>query len=152
MSDPVELIWNKRPLTYWLNAIHDSDGETRWEAVDALRHLLNPSQSIPILIDIVENEPYWRARALAAHALFDIGAYPPTRPSLDPFLNRLVPALASALSDDSIWVQLSVAEALETLGRDAAAALPHLELAAPTIENADVYELVESAIRNIRGD
>jgi HEAT repeat protein len=121
-TDP---LWEGRPLEYWVEALHHPDGETRWTAIDALRHLAHPSEAVPLLTEALTDR-YWRVRALAAHALYDMAHEKSTAQLL---LQAVIP-LGNVLSDESSDVGLNAAYALELLGAGARAALPQLREAA----------------------
>jgi HEAT repeat protein len=87
-------LWKGRPLEYWIETLQDPDDEARWGAIDALRHIADPSQSIPLFVRFLSDR-YWRARALAVHALYDM-AFEVEFVSL---LSQAVTPLANALSD-----------------------------------------------------
>ena len=78
----------------------------------------------------MRRDQYWRARALAAHALYDMAWDNESRP----LLHEVIPELTEALKDESKQVRLNVAHTLELLGSEAIAAIPALCEAA---EDAD---------------
>jgi HEAT repeat protein len=118
-------VWKGRPLVYWIEALEDPDDEARWGAIDALRHIAHPSQTIPRFVRSLSDR-YWRARALAVHALYDM-AFEVEFVSL---LSQAVTPLANALSDSCSDICLEAARTLELLGPAAQAALPQLQEAA----------------------
>src|SRR4051812_22130054 len=71
MTD-TEPSWNGRPASHWIEMLSHPEDEMRWRAVDALRHIAPPSESSRFLLDTLRRDSYWRARALAAHALYDM--------------------------------------------------------------------------------
>ena len=81
-------------IGYWLDKHLTGDDEERWEAVDAIRHLCAPTTSIPLFLETLRDDDYWRARGLAAHAIFDLVVDPSDHdstlamlPPLDEFMN-----------------------------------------------------------------
>jgi len=125
-----ESSWNGRPLSYWIEALQHPDDETRWQAVDAVRHVADPSKAIKLCVATMRRDPYWRARALAAHALYDMACEGESRP----LLHAAIPELAEALRDESNEVRLNAVYTLELLGSGAIAAISALREAA---EDAD---------------
>lgn len=89
----------------------DRDDETRWEAVDVIRHICEPASSVPLLLDSLANDRYPRARALAAHALFDL--------AIDRVggvnWQEIFPVLVTASHDPSDDVREQVADLLKVL-------------------------------------
>jgi HEAT repeat protein len=147
MDDPDLLLWDGLPMGYWVQALGDPDDETRWRAVDALRHIGDPSETIPLFVGTLKDR-YWRARALAAHALFDMAF----DEELVPLLSEAVIPLANVLSDESLDVALNAANTLEVLGPRARAALPQLEhvVESPQLGREEVRQVASSAILKIR--
>lgn len=100
-----------RPAEYWLHARLSGDDEARWEAIDAIRHICPPDESVRLFLDTLHTDSYWRARALAAHALYDL--------ALDRSevarLVAVMPQLLAALNDSSANVREQIAELLEVL-------------------------------------
>jgi HEAT repeat protein len=117
--------WDGKDLPYWLGVLRAGDDEARWNAIDVIRHIAEPSQSVSIFVESL-SDPYWRARALAAHALYDL--------SFDKefvgLLSIAIEALASSLTDESPHVAQSAAYALGRLGSTAHSVLPQLRAAA----------------------
>lgn len=68
--------FNGKHIQQWMHLRTSGDDETRWEAMDAIRHLCKPVDSVPPFIDTLRTDEDWRARALAAHALFDLAIDP----------------------------------------------------------------------------
>jgi HEAT repeat protein len=110
---------------HWVQALHGPEDEARSAAVDALRHMGSASETIDLFIEALSDR-YWRVRALAAHALYDM-AHDETLVSL---LCKSVSPLANALADESLDVALNATYTLELLGPRASAALPQLREAA----------------------
>jgi HEAT repeat protein len=137
------VLWDGQPLEYWLRTLHDPDDEARWRAIDALRHIAHPSQTIA-LFTVALNDRYWRARALAAHALYDLAH----EDEMVPLLLQAVIPLANALLDVSTDVGLNAAYTLELLGSTAAAALPQLREAAK-LGDDQLRKAASDAISNI---
>jgi HEAT repeat protein len=123
--EDTDILWDGKPLEYWVQTLQDPHGEARWKAIDALRHVAHPSQTIPLFV-LSLTDLYWRARALAVHALYDISF----EEEFVPLLSQAVAPLADALSDVSSEIRLEVARTLELLGPAAQAALPQLQEAA----------------------
>src|SRR4051794_12656756 len=111
MTD-TEPSWDGRPVSQWVELLAHPEDETRWRAVDAIRHVVPPSQSIRLLINTLRRDGYWRARALAAHALYDMAGDEVVRPHL----RDTIGPLAESLSDASPDVRLNAAYTLEALG------------------------------------
>jgi len=96
---------------YWSNLRLNGQDEERWEAIEAIRHICHPDTSIPLFLDTLCNDKYWRARALAAHALYDLVAGPqPAHRVAD-----ALPQLRKAAHDPSANVREQVTELLEIL-------------------------------------
>jgi hypothetical protein len=81
-------------IDYWLDKRLTGDDEARWEAIDAIRHLCAPMTSVPLFLETLRTDGYWRARALAAHGIFDLVIDPSDHdstlamlPPLDEFTN-----------------------------------------------------------------
>jgi HEAT repeat protein len=115
-------LWKGWPLEYWIEALQDPDDEARWGAIDALRHIADPSQTIPLFVRSLSDR-YWRARSLAVHALYDMAF----EVKFLPLLSQAVTPLANALSDSRSDICLQAAWTLELLGPAAQAALPQLQ-------------------------
>jgi hypothetical protein len=109
-----EPTFNNHLVDYWLRARLNSDDETRWEAIDAIRHICVPEVSIPLFLDTLSNDTYARARALAAHALYDLAVVSPK----DSELIEKLPRLELAANDSSDSVRKEI-EALLKLLRNA---------------------------------
>jgi hypothetical protein len=107
---------------HWFVTRTTGDDERRWEAVDAIRHICSPSVSIPLLIETLRTDSYWRARALAAHALCDLAYDANSRKLLNPAVEPLI----QAMGDESRDVCEQSIATLGLLGQDAAAAIPTL--------------------------
>jgi HEAT repeat protein len=110
-----EFLFRRRPAEHWLRLRTEGDDEARWEAIDAIRHLCAPDVGVPLFIDTLKHDSYWRARALAAHALFDLACEPDLRPQLA----SIVPQLATALDDPSLEVREQVFDILGLFGAPA---------------------------------
>lgn len=119
------LIWEGNPVEYWVQELRSPEDESRWAAVNALRHIGHPSKTISLFIDAL-SDSYWRVRALAAHSLYDMAH----EEALIPMLCQAISPLGKALSDESPEVALNAAYALELLGPRASAVLPQLREAA----------------------
>ncbi len=126
MADTATL-WDGQPAARWIERLDDPDGHVRWQAVDALRHIAEPALAVPLFVGILRrgDDGGWRARALAAHALYDMAFEAECRPLLRP----AVGALAEALDDPCLDVAHQAAWILELLGPAAAAAGPALRRA-----------------------
>jgi HEAT repeat protein len=138
--------WNGRPLSCWIERLQDRDDETRWRAVDAVRHLASPSVAITLCAAVMRRDRYWRARALAAHALYDIAWDGESRR----LLHAVIPELAEALRDESDQVRLNVAYTLELLGSVASAAIPALREATEGADD-ELRRAVTDALAAISG-
>ena len=119
------ILWDGQSLEHWVRTLYDPDDEARWKAIDALRHIAHPLQTIPLFIEAL-NDRYWRVRALAAHSFYDIAH---EEENIHLLIQAIAP-LANALSDESLQVGLNAAYTLELLGSRAGAALPQLQEAA----------------------
>ncbi len=119
-TDP---LWNGQPTSHWVEMLQHPDGEIRWQAIDALRHNLPPIDTIPLFIEALRDN-YWRTRALAAHALYDLAF----DKSLHLLLKQTVIPLVDALEDDSPQVRLNSVHTLELLGPEAKVAVPALNM------------------------
>jgi hypothetical protein len=106
-----ELSFRGKALDHWLCLRISGEDEARWEAIDAIRHICRPDVSIPLFLDTLHNDSYWRARALAAHALYDLAFESEYRPRL----LEILPSLRNALVDSSIEVRENVNNLLELL-------------------------------------
>jgi HEAT repeat protein len=91
-----------------------------------LRHLTRRKRVPSIFAAILQQDSYWRARALAAHALYDMAFDDEFRP----LLQGVVLQLAGALQDESSHVRLSAAHTLGVLGPEAGHAISALRKAA----------------------
>lgn len=131
-------LWNNRPLDHWVEMLRHGDDETRWQAVDAIRHLAHPSDSLHFFLSAL-GDSYWPVRALAAHALYDI-AHDENAGQL---LSEAVEPLANALRDEYLDVGLNAAYTLELLGASAIGALPQLQ---------EALELGGDQLRNAASD
>jgi HEAT repeat protein len=142
--------WDGKDLAYWLEMLRVGDDETRWNAIDVIRHIADPSQSVNIFVQALLSDTYWRARALAAHALYALSF----DKEFTELLSTAVDALANSLTDESPHVALSAAYTLERLGSAAQAALPQLRAAAKSgpheVRNAAANAILE-ILRNTEG-
>jgi HEAT repeat protein len=139
------MLWDGQPLEYWVQTLQEGDDEARCRAIDALRHIADPSQSVTLFIGAL-NDRYWRARALAAHALFDLAF----DEEFVPLLLPVVIPLADALSDECSDVSLNAAYTLELLGPAATAAIPQLREAA-MLGGDELRKAAAAAIANRGG-
>jgi hypothetical protein len=139
-----DLLWNKQPLSYWLNALESADNEMRWMAVDALRHIEHPTRSLPIFLRVLKQDSFHLARGLAAHAIYDM-TYDEEFISL---VRGVLFPLKAALFDPSINVSVEIINTLEMLGEAAFPALSQLELLAKS-ENKEVRKAATGAILTI---
>jgi hypothetical protein len=96
------------PIDYWLEKRLSGDDEQRWGAIDAIRHLCYPATSIPLFVATLRDDPYWRARALAAHAIFDLVI----EPSEHDFALTLLPPLSEFLDDPSQEVRDQISKTI----------------------------------------
>jgi HEAT repeat protein len=99
------VISHGRPVSHWLQAIHDPDVKTRKKAVVALGHVgkADPA-AIPAVIEAVKDaDPSVRAEAVLA--LLNIG----------PDAKDAIPALTEAQGDKDINVRTYAAKALERI-------------------------------------
>jgi HEAT repeat protein len=142
----IEPSWDGRPASRWIEMLAHPEDEKRWRAVDALRHIAPPSESIRLLLDALQRDGYWRARALAAHALHDMAVDAENRS----LLREAIGPLAEALSDSSSHVRLNAAYALESLGPEATAAVLALQVALGHDDEA-LRAAARDALEAIRG-
>jgi len=137
--------WKGKPFEYWVRELRSPENESRWTAVDALRHIGSPSHTITLFTNVL-NDSYWRVRALAAHSLYDMAH----EDALVPMLCQAISPLGEALSDESPEVVLNVAYTLELLGPGASAVLSQLQNAANHADDR-VKLAVANAISSIAG-
>lgn len=130
-------LFKMKPASYWLDARTKGDEEMRWEAIDAIRHLCPPKQSIPLFIDTLTHDRYWRSRGLAAHAIFDLACGPKADPEVVAHLSSII----EFLEDDSRDVRRQIVEALKFVGSPAVASLKSLK----SIARSDDTELASLA-------
>jgi hypothetical protein len=100
-----------KPQEHWLRSRLTGDDETRWKAIDAIRHICVPSVSIPLFFDTLRTDPFWRARALAAHALCDIAYDNPNNAAIV----ESIPVLVECAADPSFEVREQLEELLKLL-------------------------------------
>jgi len=136
--------FNGRPTSYWLDVRTTGDDETRWEAVDAIRHLCSPEDSIPLFLDTLRNDSYLRARGLAAHAIFDLACCPNPEPVLVTYLSEII----DLIEDDSRDVQIEIIETLRFLGSPAIASVQSLRSIAES-DDKELASLARTAIQAI---
>ena len=138
--------WEDHPLAHWLENLDHPDADTRWRAIDAVRHLADPARIVQVCVPALKDE-FWRVRALAAHALFDLACEPAHRPAIAGILDPL----ANAILDGSPEVRLNAIATLELLGAEAGVALPRLRTALHDADDS-VRAAAASAIRAIQQD
>ncbi len=63
--------YSKRPVDEWLQALHSADADVRWEAVDAIRHLMDFPDNLRVLLEVSQSDDDHRCRGLALHGLCD---------------------------------------------------------------------------------
>ena len=103
--------FNGQSAEYWLRTRLSGDDEARWEAIDAIRHICAPDVSVLLFVDTLRKDSYWRARALAAHASYDLAF----DHSEVPRLISAKPYFLAALNDSSAEVREQVKELLGVL-------------------------------------
>ncbi len=118
-------LWNGHAASHWIEMLDHADGEVRWQAIDVLRHIAMPEQTVPLFATALRRDSYWRVRALAAHAVYDLAF----EEDLRHLLREAVIPLAGALKDESPDVALNAAYALGMLGSAASSAIPDLRQA-----------------------
>jgi hypothetical protein len=128
---------NGHPRDYWLEARVSGNDETRWEAIDAIRHICPPHDALPLYLSTLGHDAYWRSRALAAHAIYDLAWDAEYRE----LVHTTIPSLIDALLDTSRQVREQVIITLELLRGAAAPAV----LALDSIANGDDAELADLA-------
>jgi hypothetical protein len=99
------------PIDYWLDKRLTGDDEERWEAVDAIRHLCSPAASIALFVATLRKDGYWRARALAAHAIFDLVIDPSEHDST----LAMLPPLGEFLGDPSQEVRDQISQTISLI-------------------------------------
>ncbi len=124
--DTEDIQFQGHSVDHWFRVRTTGDDEARWEAIDAIRHLCAPDVSVPLLLETLVNDSYWKARALAAHAMYDLVWSADFRPSV----TAAIPTLIDTLQDESREVCEQVIETFEALGSEATAALDSLQLIA----------------------
>ena len=94
-----------KPVTHWLQALHDPDSKARRKAVEALSNVgaADPAV-IPALIETLDDREA-SVRGAAVLALLKIG----------PEAGEAVPALRRALQDKDVKVRTYAAKALERI-------------------------------------
>jgi hypothetical protein len=100
-----------RDTEHWLSARLSGDDDTRWEAIDAIRHLCGPDTSVPLLLDTLLNDHYGRARGLAAHALYDLAVDSAEEVNWA----EIMPRLQIAANDPDEGVREQIAELFDAL-------------------------------------
>jgi hypothetical protein len=144
MSDD-EGLFNGRSSDDWLTVRTAGDDESRRKAIDAIRHVIEPKKSMSLFFDTLRNDSYWRARALAAHANYDLAFDQDARSDV----LAVLPGLIDALSDPSVQVRQQIIYILELLGTAAAAAVPRLEEIAHESDR-ETSEAARNAVELIR--
>ena len=104
--------FNRYPVEYWFNLRMQGNDEERWNAVDAIRHVCEPTISVPLMLDTIEKDSYSRARGLAAHALYDLAVDSPEQIPSEAF-----PRIIAALNDSDAGVRSQVEALLKELNR-----------------------------------
>jgi len=111
LSKEDELTFRGQPASHWLRLVTTGSDDERWEAVDAIRHICGPERSIPVFLDVLSKDRFWKARALAAHALFDMAWDVESRATLREFASRITSLPPDPIAD----VREQLAEALSVL-------------------------------------
>jgi HEAT repeat protein len=132
------LLWDGKPALHWIENLLHPDGDQRLRAVDALRHIARPSQTVPSFLRVLEDRD-WRVRALAVHSFYDMAH----DEGVLELLTEAIPALTTALSDECEEVRLNAVYTLELLGPRAKAALPRL---------SEVFESGNDRLRQATSD
>lgn len=138
-------LWEGRAANDWVRTLSLGDDMARWKAVDALRHIASPTDTIPLFIDALK-DPYGDVRGLAAHALYDMAE----DEEFAPLLVNWVRPLAEALCDRDEDVACNAAFALNALGTSATGALSTLFFVAECGDEP-LREAASEAIAKIRG-
>ncbi len=63
--------YSKRPVDEWLQALQSADADVRWEAVDAIRHVMDFPDNASVLLEVSQFDDDHRCRGLALHGLCD---------------------------------------------------------------------------------
>lgn len=115
--------YTKKPIARWLEALQSSDDDIRWEAVDAIRHVMEFPGNLDVLLEVSQRDIDHRCRGLALHAfcdylhneLLDPDAGTETR---DALLARGADHIAAAIArdDSGDGVRGQAAEMLRLLG------------------------------------
>lgn len=117
--------YSKKPISHWLEALQSPDDDVRWEAVDAIRHVMEFPANLDVLLEVSQRDIDHRCRGLALHAfcdylhneLLDPDAGTETR---DALLTRGADHIAAAIAqnDPDEGVRDQAAELLRLLGAD----------------------------------
>src|SRR5438093_2674240 len=107
-----EPLYKGKPAGDWLQALQDSDPQTRREAAGALATLKAKDAAPQLAVALKDQDAGVRAKA--AEALWSLGAD----------ASEAVPELTAALKDQSADVRLSAAGALGEIGAQAREAIP----------------------------
>ena len=106
-----DLSFHGHAAEYWFRKRLGGGDEERWEAIDAIRHSCASQDSVPLFLDTLQNDSYWRARALAAHALYDLAF----DASEVPRLIEAMPQILAAANDSSTDVREQIKQLMEVL-------------------------------------
>lgn len=110
MSDEPPL-FHRHTIDYWLDKRLTGDDEERWEAIDGIRHLSLPETGIPLFLKTLRKDAYWRARALAAHAVFDLVIDPTDHDAMV----AMLPPLHEFLNDPSEHVREQIEKTISLI-------------------------------------
>lgn len=138
--------YNGYPLDHWVQVRNSDDEETRWKAVDAIRHLCAPNESMPLFLETLANDSYWRARSLAMNAICDL-AYEDKYKSV---VLAAIPTCIKALQDESREVRYEAVMVLKLIGNQATESLESLEcIVRQEDTDAELARLAATAIQAI---
>jgi hypothetical protein len=74
--------YHGKSLEHWLAIRVSGSDDARLDAVNAIRQLCTPEESVPLLVEALEDH-CWRVRAAAAHSLYEMGCDAKTRPAVE---------------------------------------------------------------------
>jgi len=105
--------YHGKSLEHWL-AIRVSGGDdARLDAVNAIRQLCAPEESVPQLVEALEDH-FWRVRAAAAHALYEMAQDAAARPLVEAAWGKW----ERAVDDPSQEVRKGILALMAVLERD----------------------------------
>jgi HEAT repeat protein len=136
---------NESNINYWLEKLSDTCEDTRWRAIDRLRHILPPDRAVPLFLRTLKNDDGALVRALACHALYDLAG----DQDVKPLLTKNLASIVDAIRDEEIHVCLNAIHIVELLGAAAKSALPILNELLTHSTNDDIKGDARNAIQII---